>query len=97
MMFDLKVFLGFAQNELFQKELRETNPYLTTLFIGKEEYLQEISHLGKRYLGKYLPPFPTLDQLEDLEKHLLSLLNKLAPHYPFVNTPPVLVILNDGN
>jgi hypothetical protein len=96
MMFDLKVFLGFAQNELFQKELQQANPYLTSLFIGKEEYLQEIAHLGKHYLGKYLPLFPTLDQLEDLEKHLLSLLHKLAPHYPFANTPPVLVIL-DGN
>ncbi len=92
-MFDLKLFLGFAPDEVFQQELQQTNPYLISLFVGKEEYLQEISHQGKRYLGKYLPSFPTLDQLEDLEKHVVSLLNKLTPRYPFSKNPPVLVTL----
>jgi hypothetical protein len=93
-MFDLKLFLGFLPDEAFQGQLLQTNPYLTALFIGKEEYLQEINHQGKRYLGKHLSSFPTLDQLEDLEKHILSLLHKLAPHYPFAKNPPVLITLS---
>jgi len=95
-MFDLKLFLGFAPDEAFQIELQRANPYFISLFIGKAEYLQEISVQGKYYLGKHLSSFPTLDQLEVLEKHLLSLLSKLTPHYLFLKNPPVLITIN-GN
>lgn len=92
-MFDLKLFLGFAVDELFHKKLQEANPYLLSLFIGKEDYLKEISYQGKNYLGKYLPAFPTFDQLEDVEKHLHSLLSKLVPSYSFATNPPVVMTL----
>ena len=95
-MFDLKLFLGFCIDDIFQHELKKTNPYLISLLIGKEEYLEQISSNGKCYLGKYLAAFPTVDQLEISEKHLLSLLLKLVPQYPFPNNPPVVITLN-GN
>lgn len=94
-MFDLKIFLGFPRNEAFQKEIKRANPYLLSLFIGKEDYLRELDHDGLPYLGKYLPSFPTIEQLEDLEKHLVSLLHKLAPSYPFASTPPVLIVSHE--
>lgn len=90
-MFDLKLFLGFAADEIFHKELSTTNPYLISLFVGKEGYLQEISHQGRCYLGKYFHSFPTLEHIEDLEKHLVSILRRLAPRYPFERNPLVLV------
>jgi hypothetical protein len=89
----LKLFLGFALDEAFQKELNKADSYFTTLFIGKEEYLQDISHQGRCYLGKYLLSYPSLDQLEDLEKHLLSLLKRLTPRYSFTQNPLVLLTL----
>lgn len=92
---DLKLFLGFSTDAAFHKELKQANPYLTSLFIGKEEYLHQVEHQGKCYLGKYLASYPTFEQLEDLEKHVLSLLNQLAPRYSFSQNPPVLVTLLD--
>ena len=93
-MFDLKLFLGFQTDETFSKELLQTNPYMISLFVGKEDYLQEIHLEGKRYLGKHLSSFPTLDQLEDVEKHIVSLLKQLAPRYVFAKNPPYLLTLN---
>ena len=95
-MFDLKLFLGFSTDDSFQQELKLTNPYIVSQFIGREEYLHEVTYQDKYYLGKYLSVYPTPDQLEDLERHLLSLLNKLAPHYPFSDNPPVLVTIAHG-
>ncbi|HEY4832670.1 MAG TPA: hypothetical protein VIH61_08950, partial [Waddliaceae bacterium] len=92
----LKLFIGFVPDEAFQTELQQTNPYLISLFIGREEYLQEIVHKGRRYLGKYLSSYPTFDQLEDMEKHVLSLLNHLAPRYPF-STNAFVLITCDGS
>lgn len=90
-MFELKLFLGVHADEVFNKELQCTNPYLISLFVGKDEYLQEMEHEGKRYLGKYLNAFPTLEQIEDVEKHVLSLLSQVAPRYPYAENPPLLL------
>jgi hypothetical protein len=78
---------------LFDQELKKTNPHLLSLFVGKEEYLEEVVQSKKRYLGKYVTQ-PSLDHMIDLEKHLLSLLNKLAPRYTFEKNPPVLVVIH---
>jgi hypothetical protein len=91
---EIKLFLGFSPDPLFEQHLQFANPYVLSLFIGKEEYLQEITHAQKRYLGKFLSPFPTLDQLEDTEKHLISLLQRLAPKYNFAHKPPELFAVN---
>jgi hypothetical protein len=93
-MFSLKLFLGFLADELFSKELKQANPYLVSLFFKKEQYLQEVRHEGKCFFGKSLPPFPTLEQIEDLEKHLLSLLKQVAPRYPFANNPLCVLTLH---
>ncbi len=90
-MFDLKLFLGFAPDDLFESELKKANPHLISLFIGKEDYLQVLEQGGCRYLGKPLYGCPSVDQISDLEKHLLSLLQRLTPHYPFDHNPPLLI------
>lgn len=93
-MFELKLFLAFAPDADFKKEMEKGNPYLNTLFIGKDEYLQKITYKGEGYLGKYLPPVSTLDQLKFTETHLLSLLQKLTPNYSFHSNPFKILILN---
>lgn len=92
----LKLFLGFSPDALFNKELEKSNPYLRALFVGKEEYLEEVSFQGKEYLGKYIPSYPTIEELENLEKHLLSVLKQLTPSYPFSHNAPVLITLPHG-
>jgi hypothetical protein len=93
-MHQLSLFLGLKTDDSFENLLALTNPYLATLLIGKEEYLQNMELRGERYLGKFLQVHPTLEHLEDMEKHILSLLQKLAPQYPFAQNPLQLLTVN---
>ncbi len=93
-MFKLNLFLGFAGDQLFQKELNKANATLRSLLIGKKDYLEEVNCEGKSWLGKHLAEFPTLEEIEGMEKHLVSLLKKLTPNYPFSENPPRLVTLD---
>lgn len=93
----LTLFLGFLPDDCFQKELQKANPYFISLMIGKKEYLQIAVHQGKQYLGKLFESNPTLDQIHDTEKHLLSLLQTLTPNYCFKSNPPQLVTLINGS
>lgn len=93
-MFDLKLFLGFASDVAFENELNQCNPHLVAFMIDREDYLQKIEHKNQTYLGKYISVKPTVAQLEDLEIHLLSLLQKLTPNYNFSQNPPQVITLN---
>ncbi|MCC5832136.1 MAG: hypothetical protein JJU12_03740 [Chlamydiales bacterium] len=90
-MFDLKLFLGFAPDAEFERLASRANPHLLSLFTGGGDYLSEISYKERRYLGKPVPSSLPVSQLESVELHMLSLLKKLAPDYPFSENPPVLV------
>lgn len=96
-MFDLQLFLGFPPDTAFERLVSRVNPSLLSLFLEGGDYLSEFSHKNRRYLGKPVPLSTSINQLENLEIHLLSLLRKLAPEYPFSNNPPVLVICIDDN
>jgi len=93
-MFDLKLFLGFTPDAAFENELKKCNTHLVALMIDKEDYLQKIEHKSQTYLGKHISEKPTVAQLEDLEIHLLSLLQKLTPNYNFSQNPPQVITLN---
>ena len=89
----LQLFLGFMTDDCFQKELKKANPYFVSLMIGHKDYLQSVTYQDKQYLGKLFESNPTLDQIHDTEKHLLSLLQTLTPNYPFHSNPPQIVTL----
>jgi|GEM_PF-3749942 hypothetical protein len=91
----LELFLGFPMDEVFQKSLKKNNPYLVSFLIGQKDYLQEASYEGMQYLGKCVEAYPTLDQLSHMEIHLISLLKRLAPQYPFQSNPLKLLTLNE--
>ena len=92
-MLEVKLFLGFFPDDAFFTELKKANPYLVSLFVGKEDYLQDIVYDGKRCFGKQLELMPTTCQIEDVEKHLLSLLARLAPKYNFSHNTPLLLTM----
>lgn len=96
-MFQLKLFLGIPSNEALQKELARANPCLRSLFMGGGDYLTEITHSQQRYIGKPIPLSIPVNQLENLEEHILSLLRKLTPEYAFSKNPPVLVTYLDDD
>lgn len=90
-MLDMKLFMAFLPDRPFACALEKANPYLVALFLNKEDYLQEIIYEGNHCYGKLLSNMATLSQIEDMEKHLISLLTRLAPHYRFDENPPRLI------
>jgi hypothetical protein len=88
---DLRLFVGFELSSCLKKEFEKANPHLVHLFTSSDNYLQKASVESKDYLGKYTS-FPlTLNDLIDIEKHLTSLLRRLAPSYPFEKSACVLL------
>ncbi|CCB85666.1 MULTISPECIES: hypothetical protein [Parachlamydia] len=77
------LFLGFHVDFQFSESLSEINPEILRIFIQKEgDYLTEVYHRKKKYLGKSIEGVTDLTQLELLEEHIYSLLKKINPHYP---------------
>lgn len=89
-LYQATLFLGFSIDPSFKTSLRSVNPHLVSLLTSGGDYLQKISTANQEFLGKTIPDFPNFEELESLETHLISLLKKLAPQYPFHTNPPKL-------
>ena len=57
------------------------------------DYLHELPWEEVRLFGKPLSSNPSLQELEDLETNVLSLLGRLVPDYPYQNHPLSLFAL----
>lgn len=92
---DTTLFLGFALSESYQKELAHLPAIERELFIQKHPslYLQEIESDGTFYLGKCLGPLVEFSTLEASQSHILSLLKKLIPSFPYEQYPLLLLAL----
>ena len=84
MSFERLLFLGFPVDEAYQAKLLALNPQLLDLFIQKNgEYLQEMVFQGQKYLGRVIASPAQLADLDLLESHIYSLLNRLLPSHPY--------------
>lgn len=79
----MNLFIGIPLTEELQIALQSK---LAPLF---KEYLTEVETPNGRYLGKLTPPMSTVDQLDNLESHINSLVKRLAPNY--TTTPCQLI------
>lgn len=96
-MFDLKLFLGFPIDPLFEEYLHPSSTPMVKLLMSGGDYLSPLDHGSKRYLGKFPSSCPTIEELELLEGNVISLIKKIAPRYPFEGRfPHLLVIHNHG-
>src|SRR5690606_17887881 len=87
-MFNAKLFLGFPVDRLFSQELEKIPRPLLERFIGERgEYLVEVQHEGLRFLGKPCPAQVSLQELEQLELNIYSLLKKLVQVVPYNEAP----------
>jgi hypothetical protein len=83
-MFDLKLFFGIVIDQEMKAHLEEVSPFLKNALIqNNEDYLQEITFENVTYLGKNLGKFINAQNLDMVEKNIISLLQKLLPNYPF--------------
>ncbi len=68
------MFLGVPFTDTLRAQL---NPNLFSLF---KDYLVEVVHNKQSYLAKECGIMSTVDQLDNLESHITSLLKRLAPN-----------------
>lgn len=86
------LFLGYPIEDDFAEVLESVDPQVSALFITQEssEYLQEIIHNDRRYLGKFTGEAVGSQELILLESNIYSLLKKIVPNYPYDRVPLVL-------
>jgi hypothetical protein len=90
-MLEAQLFLGFAVDPLFAKELKKADPQMVKNFINNTAYLKKVSFDEMEYLGKEVGGKTTLESLDLLEKNIISLLKKAVPHFPYGETPLYLI------
>jgi hypothetical protein len=83
-MFIAQLFMGVVVEGPFAAQFSAANPQLVALFLSPDrEYLLEIQHEGKRYLGKTVSKSTDLASLEQMEANIVSLLRKIVPEYAY--------------
>jgi hypothetical protein len=95
-MFERKLFFGFQIDPVFQDALSAVNEELLGIFIRADgEYLQELSHENRCYLGKFVDSPLDLAALELLQVNIYSMLKRLIPNYPYEQSSLWLIPLAD--
>lgn len=90
-MFFAKLFMGVVVEGSFASQFSSANPQLVALFLNPErEYLLEMKHEGKTYLGKTVSTSADLASLDQMEANIVSLLKKIVPDYPYDDLELVL-------
>lgn len=76
--------MGVAIEGSFAARYAAANPQIAALFLNPErEYLLEIQHEGKTYLGKTISTSADLASLGQMEANIVSLLKKIVPDYSY--------------
>jgi hypothetical protein len=96
-MFDIRLFLGFEVDDTFEASLSEVNPHLIKCFFNDKtgEYLCEINHQNKRFIGKHLDTLIEVKQLSLLENNIQSIISKVVPQYDQSSLKIIAVQNND--
>lgn len=74
-----QLFLGVLVSASLQLHLENAPPGFRDLFTGGGDYLTFYQAKEERYLGKWVRTPTTFLELEETEKHVLSLLKALTP------------------
>lgn len=83
-MFFTKLFMGVVVEGSFATQFATANPQMIALFLNpNREYLLEVQHEGKRYLGKTISTAADLASLDQMEANIVSLLKKIIPDYAY--------------
>ena len=94
-MIDLQLFLGVERDERIEHLLSSTPLPLKELLLSGGDYLSQVEHEEKTYIGKFLPNKTRVKDLEGVENHLTSLLQKMMPLYsPSKHTRPSILTLS---
>lgn len=102
-MFDTILFLGFPLSDSYQLLLLELPSAERKMFIQNQDfhqdspYLQKIEYEGMEYLGKYLGSSIDMATFDLSYSHIVSLLKKLIPQFPYEQNSLFLLALSSQN
>ena len=92
-MYSLELFFGFPIEQDLERLLRKSTPQILRIFIdNKSEYLHELIHEEKRYLGKFLGEMATIDDLELIQSNIYSIVKRIAGECDFSSHPAVVLV-----
>jgi len=93
-MFDTSLFIGYAIDEVYKKELENLPSSLKSLFIQDEsEYLQLIENEETLLLGKFLGEMTDCTTIELVYDHVISLLKCLIPSHSYSKKNLIILAL----
>lgn len=80
----VELFLGFHVPAEYAGKLNRVSPEVLALFIQDNPvYLRQVVIDDVVYLGKFIGKNVEVDTLSLIQNHILSLLKKLVPEYPY--------------
>lgn len=84
-----QLFLGFPMDDVFLESFEQIDEKVQNFFVREDDqYLQKVTNAsGTIYLGKFIGDKTDLEELHDIEANIYSLLKRIAPDYPFHQTP----------
>ena len=90
-MFDQTLFLAVQVDSDLNKSILENDQYVVSMIFAGGDYLTKIIVNDTHYIGKPLDNCITLSVLEDVERHLVSLVKKLSPTFSLEKNQPILL------
>jgi len=83
-----QLFLGFPVDENLSKMLDSLDEGIKSLFFqDNEQYLQSVAHKDLLYIGKFVGVKSDMQTLHSLEENIYSILRRVAPNFPYKETP----------
>lgn len=90
------LFLGYPLTPSLEAAFKKCNPTVLAFFTSGGLYLEEVQVEERRYVGKKCPSLPSLQELDDLEANVLSLLKKMI-HSEMELPSSCLIPIKDSN
>lgn len=87
-----QLFFGLKLDAEFDESIASANSALVTQLISNEGYyLSKLDHQNERYLGKWVSNTIYLEELDNAQNHIISILKQLSPNYQYQNNKLVLI------
>jgi hypothetical protein len=87
----MSLFIGFQIDALLEVSFKKTSSHLFSLFTSGGDYLVKIDESESSYVGKSLPDYSSMEDVEAIAMNVKSLASRLAPDYPFEETRLILL------
>jgi|SaaInlStandDraft_3_1057020.scaffolds.fasta_scaffold62950_2 hypothetical protein len=76
------LFFGLHVDDAVAEHLSSVKDEILSIFVNNaNDYLHEVEHCGKKFIGKYLDTLTSLEVLDLLQPHIYSIIQRILPDY----------------